>query len=74
MELTKELKERIDNYFDNISSKDLLELAVSKYGFSEINFDLENQKFSTLEKSDYFSNLTKVLMKQEELDCVPLAA
>ena len=45
MKLTKELKERIDNYFDNISAKELFEISVNKYNFCEVNFELENLKF-----------------------------
>lgn len=35
MKLTKELKEKIDNYFDNISPEELYDLAVTKYSFEE---------------------------------------
>ena len=53
MKLSKELKEKIDNYFDTISATDLMEIAKKKYGFTESNIELENQSFSTIKKSYY---------------------
>lgn len=35
MKLTKDIKERIDNYFKNISAEELYDTAVKKYGFKE---------------------------------------
>ena len=35
MELTKELKEKINNYFANISAEDVIALAIEKYAFKE---------------------------------------
>jgi hypothetical protein len=33
MKLTEELKKRIDDYFDNISAEELIDLSINKYGF-----------------------------------------
>ena len=41
MKLNKEIKEKIDNYFDNITSEDLLNLATNKYNF-KINNTVQN--------------------------------
>lgn len=58
----KDVKERIDKYFDNISAEELYEISISKYGFTEIISDLEDvkyQKISTTsmkkEESYFFS-------------------
>lgn len=53
MKLNKDIKDRIDNYFDNISSEDLYLLAKTKYGFKELDFEFENQGFSTIGKKFY---------------------
>lgn len=60
MKLSRELKEKIDNYFNNISTDKLVEISLLKYGFSESksNIDIENQSFSTLKKSFYKGNNT----------------
>jgi len=55
MKLTKELKKRIDNYFDNISAEELLNITVNKYDFCEVNIEIENQKFDSVVKSFYNS-------------------
>lgn len=43
----KDVKKRIDDFFDNISAEKLYEISVLKYGFSEITVDLENKHFET---------------------------
>lgn len=48
----KDVKQKIDNYFDNICPEELYELAVSKYGFSEVI--IENSSFET-ENVCYYS-------------------
>lgn len=54
MKLTKEIKSKIDNYFDKISAQELYELAISKYGLKEnIEFEIDNQPFKVLESSFY---------------------
>ena len=57
MKLDKNIKERIDNYFKNITSEELLTLAVEKYGFKvNIDIDINNQTFKVAEKNFYCSN------------------
>ncbi|RKS02883.1 hypothetical protein [Flavobacterium sp. 102] len=56
MKLTKELKARIDNYFGNITSAELYEISVNKYGFAEnTNLEIDNQSFATLNVEKYIS-------------------
>jgi len=56
MKLTKELKSKIDNYFDNITSEELYAISVEKYGFpQDVNFELDNQIFGTINKEIYKS-------------------
>ena len=75
MKLSKEIKEKIDKYFDNILAEDLFELAKDKYGFTESNIDLENQSFSTVKKSYYSTkNSTFIIIEGEENNTFPFAA
>lgn len=75
MKLSKELKEKIDIYFDNISAKDLFEIAKRKYGFTESNIELENQSFSTIKKSYYSTNNSSFVIIEEKNDnTFPFAA
>lgn len=53
MKLTKELKEKIDRYFDNISAEELYNLAVNKYGFTEV---IDCVSFETIQKRKYVSH------------------
>ena len=66
----KDVKERIDNFFDNISAEKLYEVSVLKYGFSEITVDLENKHFETA-KISYYSSSIKFIFNDEKtkLDC-----
>ena len=48
-----DVKHKIDNFFDNITSEELFDLAINKYGFEEITNDLENQNFETLNVTCY---------------------
>lgn len=57
MKLTKILKERIDKYFDSISSAELYRISISKYGFAEnTNLEIDNQTFDTLSVDNYVCN------------------
>ena len=60
----KDVKERIDDIFDNISAEKLYEISVLKYGFSEITVDLENKHFET-GKVSYYSSSTKSVFNNE---------
>ena len=66
----KDVKERIDNFFDNISAEKLYEVSVLKYGFSEITVDLENKHFETA-KISYYSSSIRFIINDEKtkLDC-----
>lgn len=56
MKFTKEIKEKIDFFFDNITPVELYALSIKKYGFIEnIDINIDNQRFSTLSKSLYNS-------------------
>jgi hypothetical protein len=48
-----DVKHRIDVFFDIITSDELFDIAVNKYGFEEITNELENQNFETLNVSCY---------------------
>ena len=75
MKLSKEIKEKIDNYFDNILAEKLFDLAKDKYGFTESNIELENQSFSTIKKSYYSTkNSSFNIIEDEENDTFPFAA
>lgn len=75
MKLSKELKEKIDIYFDNILAKDLFEIAKKKYGFTESDIELENQSFSTIKKSYYrTSNSSFIIIEENSDDTFPFAA
>ena len=66
----KDVKESIDNFFDNISAEKLYEVSVLKYGFSEITVDLENKHFETA-KISYYSSSIRFIFNDEKtkLDC-----
>lgn len=65
----EDVKEFIDNFFDNISAEKLYEISVLKYGFSEITIELESKHFET-GKVSYYSSSTKSVFdsKQSEAD------
>ena len=66
----KDVKERIDNFFDNISAEKLYEVSVLKYGFSEITVDLENKHFETAIISYYSSSIRFIFNDEKtKLDC-----
>lgn len=69
----KDVKESIDQYFDNISAEKLYEISVLKYGFSEITFDLENADFDTVKVSHYDS-LDAQSVFSDIVDNLPTAA
>jgi hypothetical protein len=58
MKLTPELKQKIDNFFDNIEPEELYRISVEKYGFIEeedvtLNLELDNISFDTIERTQY---------------------
>jgi len=57
MKLNKEVKNRIDQYFDNIESEELYSIAFGKYGFVEnIDFEIDNQSFDKIGQNFYYPN------------------
>ena len=74
MKLTKDLKEKIDNYFDNISAEELFKISILKYDFAEITFELENEGFSTIEKSFYPSNNFNITLPGSNEDLIDLSS
>ncbi len=66
----KDVKERIDRFFDRITAEELYEISVLKYGFSEITVDLENKNFETGKVSYYTSTSNTVYNnKNNKEDC-----
>lgn len=56
MRLNKEIKERIDNFFDNISAEKLYDISINKYGFTEDSgFEISNGHFHNLNVELYTS-------------------
>jgi hypothetical protein len=66
MKLNKKLKERIDNYFDNISAEELFGIAVTKYKFTEVNIDIVEMPFEVSEISKYYSGNSGYDVKSSE--------
>lgn len=57
MKLNKETKNRIDQYFENISPEELYFKAIGKYGFKEdIDFEIDNQLFDKVGQNFYCPN------------------
>lgn len=65
MKLTKEIKNKIDTYFGNISPQELYDLSL-KYGFKEnIDIDIDNQSFATVDLTFYASIIDNSMDKSE---------
>lgn len=74
MKLTKDLKSKIDNYFDNITSEELYAISVKKYGFSQdVSFEIDNELFETVNKENYNSLIDNSFDLSKETS-MPLAA
>lgn len=75
MKLTEDIKKRIDDYFTNISDKELFDVAVNKYGFNEnIDIDIDNQSFNVIKQSYYSSSIDNSVEVGNLDDTMPLAA
>lgn len=70
MKLSKEIKEKIDAYFDSILATELFEIATKKYGFTESNIELENQSFNTIKKSYYSTDNASFTIIEEKKDTI----
>lgn len=75
MKLNKEIKDRIDKYFENITAEELFDLAVKKYGF-KINNDIyiNNQSFEVVGQEFYYSNFFDNSVEVSDNDSMPFAA
>ena len=74
MKLNKEIKNRIDQYFQNITAEDLFDLAVKKYGFKVNNdIDISNQSFEVVGQEFYYSNLDNSIEVSDN-NSMPFAA
>lgn len=65
----KDVKQRIDDFFDTITAEKLYEISVLKYGFSEITIDLESNHFETGKVSYYSSSKSVFNNKNSKEDC-----
>lgn len=73
MKLTKEIKNRIDTYFGNISPQELYDLSL-KYGFKEdIDIDIDNQSFATVDLT-FYTSIMDNSMDKSETDKIATAA
>lgn len=62
MKLTNKIKEKIDNFFDNISAEDLYNISVQEYGFVEVAKESPiyvSCDISEIEKMDLSSLISK---------------
>jgi len=74
MKLNKEIKDRIDKYFENITAEELFDLAVKKYGFKINNdIDINNQSFEVVGQEFYCSNFDNSVEVSDN-DSMPFAA
>ncbi len=73
MKLNKKIKERIDNYFDNISAEELYEISL-KYGFVEdFGFEISNEKLNNV-NVDIYTSSTDQSYESNDISNIPLAA
>lgn len=74
MKLTEEIKQKIDDFFNNISSEELFNLAVKKYGFEErAGIEILAQKFTSIPEHQYH-NEQKETFEERENSSYALAA
>jgi hypothetical protein len=74
MKLNKDIKNRIEQYFENISSEELYLKAIGKYGFKEdIDFEIDNQLFDNVGQNFYCPNVDNSL-DANDMDSLLLAA
>lgn len=74
MKLNKEIKDKIDKYFENITAEELFDLAVKKYGFKINNdIDINNQSFEVVGQKFYCPNFDNSVEVSDD-DSMPFAA
>lgn len=64
----KDVKEQIDNYFDNITAEELYEISVLKYGAFEVTIEIENIHFESTQVSYYPSTNQSVYTNSQLVD------
>lgn len=75
MKLSRDIKNKIDKYFDNITSEELYDIAINKYSFKDnVNIDLDNQSFHVIKQNYYSSTLDNRVDVGNPHDTTPLAA
>lgn len=60
----EDVKQQIDDFFDNITAEELYEISVLKYGFSEIVVELEGNAFTT-GRISYYSPTNKSIFENK---------
>ncbi|MBE7644695.1 hypothetical protein [Tenacibaculum finnmarkense] len=74
MKLNKKIKDKIDNYFQNITAEELCRVVVNKYGFKEnIDINIDNQSFDIVKKISYTSSNDNS-MEVNSINSISLAA
>ncbi|MGQ1947575.1 hypothetical protein ACT3CD_10815 [Geofilum sp. OHC36d9] len=75
MKLSKDIKSKIDHFFENITPEELYNLAVTKYGFkSEDILALDDQPFSVINKLYYATSNDDLIDTNQVSETSPLAA
>ncbi len=75
MKLTDDIKQKIDNYFDNITPEQLLDLSLNTYFFKEDEYyELDNQKFNIQSTEIYSSQKNNSSFDLSNNSTMPLAA
>lgn len=75
MKLTNDIKQKIDDYFDNITPERLLELSLDLYSFKEYeDYELDNQKFNTQSTEIYSSQKNNSSFDLSSNSTMPFAA
>ncbi len=69
-----DVKEQIDNYFDSISSDELFEVSITKYGFSKVELTLLDQAFESKPTSTYFPSNLELSMFNSNADSSEITA
>ncbi len=74
MKLSKDIKERIDSFFNEISADELIDLSIKKYGFVEnTNLELIDLSFETINELYYCSDSDNSI-DTETIENLPFAA
>ncbi|MCB0747769.1 MAG: hypothetical protein KDC90_09940 [Ignavibacteriae bacterium] len=73
MKLNKEIKNRIDQFFENITAEELYFKAIG-YGFKEeVDFEIDNQLFENVGQKFYCPN-SDTSLDANDMKSLPLAA